>query len=156
MLKKQRVQRVLDEMDLALSFAKAMQAAGQVDAALLHIRGAMERSLGDCVRAIKDHDDYPPQHRAQFDALVAEVRRLAPGCMHELERGDETKLSVVGRRDGATWAARLVLTEDGVDQDEWSPDHGPISHSGGRVPPDQPPEDAARSLLKAAGVQVPR
>lgn len=153
MLKKQRIQRTIDDLSLALDFAKAMLKDGHTNAALLRLHGAMDRGLGDIVRALKDPDDYPSQHRAQFDAIVAEVQRLVPVDTWKVQ-GEE--LTAAGRRDGAGWVVCIRLTENGLEEDCWCPTAGPISHSGGRVPSDQPPEVTARSLLKAAGVQVPR
>lgn len=153
MLKKHRVAEAHRELSDAVDIARAMLDHNHVDAAHDLLAAVVNNAGLDLMRATTDPDDYPPQHRAQFEAVAAEVRRIAPNCGAEVE---EAKMSVVGRRDSATWAAHLVLTEDGVDADSWSPDHGPISHSGGRVPPNEAPEKTARDLLKAAGVQVPK
>lgn len=160
MLKRQRVQKVIDDLSLALDFAKAMLKDGHTNAALLRLHGAMDRGVGDIVRALKDPDDYPPQHRAQFDAIVAELARLAPDhslCIEEAKITATTKFRTAATKNGfATSVYIVTLTEDGLDSEEYCPEHGPISHCGGRIPADQTAEETARYLLKAAGVQVPR
>lgn len=153
MLKRQRLQREVDNLVDAVDIARAMLKDGHVETARQFLLSTVGAAYESIVLSAKDPDDYPPEHRARFDAIVAEVQRLAPDCKHDI---GESRLTVAGRRDGATWLARVAMSEDGLDEDCMSPELGSLSHSGGRVPPDQPPEETARSLLKAAGVQVPK
>lgn len=102
MLKKQRVAKVVGDLSDALDIAQAMLRSGEVEAARLHMHAAINNAGIDIHRAATAPDDYPPQYRAQFEAVAALLdsgwRRESHGGRHEMSgdlrsAADETGMS---------------------------------------------------------------